>query len=156
MAPQDLGPRPRPAAVARILRTVSSAPGLHRRRSELPPGSGEGEADLVAWERDTLAVVEVKSRETANTARRSAPSARETRPHARVAREYAARSGTPWEQVRFDVVTVLLTKPPRSLCTAGFDTLPCAARIPGRTKLASSNHVCRPEGVMPARVSYGS
>jgi len=30
-----------------------------------------------------------------------------------VAREFASRTGTPWEQVRFDVVTVLLTTPPR-------------------------------------------
>src|SRR6202167_4167654 len=75
--------------------------------------SGAGEADLVAWERDTLAVVEVKSRDNREFGPPERAIGEEKRAHMlRVARDYAARSGTPWEQVRLDVVTVLLTRPP--------------------------------------------
>jgi len=75
--------------------------------------SGAGEADLVAWERDILAVVEVKSRESVEFGPPERAIGEQKRAHMlRVARDFAARSGTPWEQVRFDVVTVLLTQPP--------------------------------------------
>jgi putative endonuclease len=75
--------------------------------------SGAGEADLVAWEKDTLAVVEVKSRGSGEFGPPERAIGEEKRAHMlRVARDYAARSGTPWEQVRLDVVTVLLTRPP--------------------------------------------
>ena len=75
--------------------------------------SGAGEADLIAWEKDTLAVVEVKSRESGEFGPPERAIGEEKRAHMlRVARDYAARSGTPWEQVRLDVVTVLLTQPP--------------------------------------------
>ena len=72
------------------------------------------EADLIAWDRDTLVIVEVKSR----ASRRFRPPGarhrrRETRHLLRVAASYAARTDTPWERVRFDVVTVLLTNPPQ-------------------------------------------
>jgi putative endonuclease len=76
-------------------------------------GSGEGEADIVAWERDTLAIVEVKSRQDGEYGPPERAVGPEKRAHmARVAREFAARSSTPWEQVRFDVVTVVFTDPP--------------------------------------------
>jgi putative endonuclease len=75
--------------------------------------SGAGEADLVAWEKDTLAVVEVKSRENEDFGPPERAIGEEKRAHMlRVARDYAVRSGTPWERVRLDVVTVLLTRPP--------------------------------------------
>ena len=75
--------------------------------------SGAGEADLIAWEKSTLAVVEVKSRESGEFGPPERAIGEEKRAHMlRVARDYTARSGTPWEQVRFDVVTVLLTHPP--------------------------------------------
>jgi putative endonuclease len=57
--------------------------------------SGDAEADLIAWERETLVVVEVKSQHLL-----------------RVARQYARRSNVPLESVRFDLVTVVLTEPP--------------------------------------------
>jgi putative endonuclease len=76
-------------------------------------GSGEGEADIVAWERDILAIVEVKSRQHGEYGPPERAVGPEKRTHmARVAREFAARSGTPWDQVRFDVVTVVFTDPP--------------------------------------------
>jgi putative endonuclease len=75
--------------------------------------SGAGEADLVAWEKDTLAVVEVKSRQSGDFGPPERAIGEEKRAHMlRVARDYAARSGTPWEHVRLDVVTVLFTRPP--------------------------------------------
>jgi putative endonuclease len=75
--------------------------------------SGAGEADLIAWEKDTLAVVEVKSRESSEFGPPERAIGEEKRLHMlRVARDYTAKSGTPWEQVRFDIVTVLLTNPP--------------------------------------------
>ncbi|HEY1758997.1 MAG TPA: YraN family protein [Bryobacteraceae bacterium] len=75
--------------------------------------SGSGEADLIAWERSTLALVEVKSRESGEFGPPERAIGEEKRMHMqRVARDYAAKSGTPWEQVRLDVVTVLLTRPP--------------------------------------------
>lgn len=76
--------------------------------------SGDAEADIVAWEQDVLAIVEVKSRASGEYGPPERAVGPEKRAHmARVAREFAARSSTPWEQVRFDVVTVLLTEPPQ-------------------------------------------
>ena len=82
--------------------------------------SGDAEADIVAWDRDTLAIVEVKSRERGEygpperaMARRSA------RTWPASAREFAARSSTPWDRVRFDVVTVVFTDPPQLVLYRG-------------------------------------
>ena len=89
--------------------------------------SGSGEADLVAWEKDTLAVVEVKSRESGEFGPPERAIGEEKRAHMlRVARDYAARSGTPWEHVRLDVVTVLFTRPPSISLYRG--ALPGASR----------------------------
>ena len=75
--------------------------------------SGDGEADLLAWDRDTLVIVEVKSRESgAYGPPDQAMDPEKLRHMRRVAREYGGRSGTPAERIRFDIVTVLLTEPP--------------------------------------------
>lgn len=75
--------------------------------------SGEAEADLIAWEGDTLAIVEVKSRETAEYGPPERAISDEKRRHLlRVARAYARKIELPWERVRFDVVTVILRDPP--------------------------------------------
>jgi putative endonuclease len=75
--------------------------------------SGAGEADIIAWEKDTLAVVEVKSRESDEFGPPERAIGEEKRLHMlRVARDFAAKSGTSWDQVRFDIVTVLFTDPP--------------------------------------------
>ncbi len=75
--------------------------------------SGDAEADLIAREGGELVVIEVKTRETAEYG----PPERAVNPEKqrhliRVAREYARKTDTPWEQVRFDVVSVLLSDPP--------------------------------------------
>jgi len=76
--------------------------------------SGDAEADLVAWEGGDLVFVEVKSRETAEFGPPERAVGEEKRRHLlRVAREYTRKTQTPWEQVRFDVVTVILSKPPQ-------------------------------------------
>src|SRR5437899_12468212 len=76
--------------------------------------AGDAEADLIAWEGETLVLVEVKSRESGEYGPPERAIGEEKRAHLlRVAREYSRKTDTPWERVRFDVVTVVLTKPPR-------------------------------------------
>lgn len=75
--------------------------------------SGAGEIDLIAWDGETLAFVEVKSRGTDDYGapdRAIGPQKLQTL--LRAARDYARRSETPWDKVRFDVVCVLLRSPP--------------------------------------------
>ena len=70
--------------------------------------SGTFEIDLVAWERETLAIVEVKSRSTDEF---GAPDRNvdleKRRRIVRAARDYARRAEVPWSRIRFDIVTVL-------------------------------------------------
>jgi putative endonuclease len=74
--------------------------------------TGDGEADLIAWDGDALVIVEVKSRESgAYGAPERAIGEEKLRHMGRVAREYATKTATPWEHVRFDAVSVLLTDP---------------------------------------------
>jgi putative endonuclease len=75
--------------------------------------AGDGEADLIAWEGDALVIVEVKARESAAYGPPDRAIGEEKIRHMRrVAREYSAKTNTPWEQIRFDVVAILLTDPP--------------------------------------------
>jgi putative endonuclease len=75
--------------------------------------SGDGEADLIAWEGETLVFVEVKSRGTADFGPPERAIGEEKRTHLlRIAREYTRKTDTPWERVRFDVVTIVMTTPP--------------------------------------------
>jgi putative endonuclease len=75
--------------------------------------SGDAEADLIAWDGATLVVVEVKSRETADFGPPERAIGEEKRAHlVRIAREYTRKTSTPWERIRFDVVSVVFTKPP--------------------------------------------
>jgi putative endonuclease len=75
--------------------------------------SGDAEVDLIAWDGDKLVLVEVKSRETADFGPPERAIGEEKQAHLiRVARQYCRKSGTPWERVRFDVVTVLFANPP--------------------------------------------
>lgn len=76
--------------------------------------SGEGEADLIAWEGDTLVIVEVKTRRDEDFG----PPERAVGPDKlaqlrRVARSYARKTETPWERVRSDLVTVIMGTPPK-------------------------------------------
>jgi putative endonuclease len=75
--------------------------------------SGDGEADVIAWDGPTLVFVEVKSRESAaHGPPERAMNAEKLEHMARVARQYARKTGTPWEKIRFDLVSVLFTDPP--------------------------------------------
>ena len=75
--------------------------------------SGDAEADLIAWEGGNLVVVEVKSRESGDYGPpERAIGAEKHRHMLRVAREYARKTDTPFGLVRFDVVTVVMGKPP--------------------------------------------
>lgn len=75
--------------------------------------SGSGEVDLVAWDGDTLVMIEVKCRSNEEVSAPERNVDREKmRRMARAAREWARRASVPWERVRFDVVSVVLGEPP--------------------------------------------
>jgi putative endonuclease len=75
--------------------------------------TGEAEVDLIAWERDTLVFIEVKSRESGAYGPPDRAITPEKRRHMlRAAREYVRKREIPLDRVRFDVVTVLLTDLP--------------------------------------------
>lgn len=75
--------------------------------------SGDAEADLIAWDGETLVFVEVKSRESADFGPPERAIGEEKRAHLlRIAREYTRKTATPWDRIRFDVVGVVMTKPP--------------------------------------------
>ena len=76
--------------------------------------SGEAEADLIAWEGEELVIVEVKTRETEDFGPPERAIDPEKERHmARVARAFARKADVEWARVRCDVVTVVLTEPPR-------------------------------------------
>jgi putative endonuclease len=76
------------------------------------PG-GEAELDLIGWEGDTLAIVEVKSRASTDFGPpERAVDSEKLRRLQRAARLYARRAEVPMERVRFDLVTVVLSDPP--------------------------------------------
>jgi len=75
--------------------------------------SGDGQADVIAWDGDTLVFVEVKSRESADYGPPDRAIGPEKLNHTvRVARAYARKTDTPWDRIRFDVISVLLINPP--------------------------------------------
>ncbi|MBV9771055.1 MAG: YraN family protein [Bryobacterales bacterium] len=76
--------------------------------------SGGGEVDLVGWEGDTLVFVEVKSRKTEDYgAPDRAIGLQKQLSLMRAAREYAKHAEVPWGKVRFDVVNIVFTTPPK-------------------------------------------
>jgi putative endonuclease len=77
------------------------------------PRSGHGEIDIVAWDKDTLVFVEVKS---AMDDERGTPDRAIDR-HKRerlewAARDYLHKARVLWEQSRFDIVTVVGVEKP--------------------------------------------
>jgi putative endonuclease len=86
--------------------------------------AGDAEADLIAWEGADLVIVEVKARASEEFGPPERAIGDSKRSHLiRVAREYARKTDTPWEKVRFDVVTVVLTRPPKiELFRGAFNT----------------------------------
>jgi len=76
--------------------------------------SGSGEIDIVAWDGATLAFVEVKTRVTVeHGAPESAVDAGKQERLQLAARDYARRAGVAWERTRFDILSVVLERPPR-------------------------------------------
>jgi putative endonuclease len=77
------------------------------------PRAGGGEIDLVAWQRETLVFVEVKTRASAEYGAPDRAVDREKEGYLRHAgRDYARRAGIDWSRVRFDIVSVVLGNPP--------------------------------------------
>jgi putative endonuclease len=78
------------------------------------PRSGHGEIDIVAWDRGTLVFVEVKS---ALTDERGTPdrvvNSYKRESLERAARAYCSQARVEWEDVRFDIVTILGATDPR-------------------------------------------
>jgi putative endonuclease len=77
------------------------------------PRSGVGEIDLIAWDRETLVIVEVKTRrsdEFGLPERNVTPEKEQSL--VRAARDYARRAGVDWEKVRFDLISIVLREPP--------------------------------------------
>lgn len=75
--------------------------------------SGGGELDLIGWENGTLVFVEVKSRQSDEYGSPERAIGREKEINLfRAAREYARHAEVPWENVRFDVVSIVFSTPP--------------------------------------------
>jgi putative endonuclease len=75
---------------------------------------GSGELDIVAWDGETLVVVEVKTRATTEFGLPEEAVDAEKRSHlARTAARYAREADVPFDRVRFDIVSVLLESRPR-------------------------------------------
>ena len=84
--------------------------------------SGDAEADLIAREGEDLVIVEVKTRATDEFGPPEQAVNPEKRRHLmRVALEYARKTNTPWEHMRFDIVSIVLREPPEiTLLKAAF------------------------------------
>jgi putative endonuclease len=81
------------------------------RNYRLPQG---GEIDLIAWDGDACVFVEVKTRGTDDFGEPDAAIDREKRASlARSAAAYVRRAGIEWSRVRFDSVSVVMSRPPR-------------------------------------------
>ena len=77
------------------------------------PSGGETEVDMVARDGEIVVFIEVKSRSTADFgAPDRAIDGDKQKNIVRAARAYATRAGLEWNQVRFDIISIVFTKPP--------------------------------------------
>ncbi len=77
------------------------------------PSSGDSEVDIVARHGDITVFIEVKSRTSAEFGSPDRAIDHEKQKHiVRAARAYATRAGLEWNQVRFDTISIVFTKPP--------------------------------------------
>lgn len=75
--------------------------------------SGSGEVDLIGWDGEALAFIEVKARATEDYGSPDSAVDAEKQHHILIAaRDYLRRTDIEWELARFDVVSVVLTTPP--------------------------------------------
>ena len=82
-------------------------------RNYRPPFGG-ADLDLVGWDGTNLAIVEVKSRSSGDVEPpERAVDADKERLLERSARDYARRASLDWNCVRFDIVSVVFSQPPR-------------------------------------------
>jgi putative endonuclease len=82
-------------------------------RNYRPPFGG-ADLDLVGWDGASLAIIEVKSRSSPDVEPpERAVDAEKERLLERSARDYARRAGLDWSCVRFDIVSVVFSRPPR-------------------------------------------
>lgn len=76
--------------------------------------TGAGEIDLVGWENDRLVFIEVKARHSGEYGDPDRAIGFEKKQSLlRAARDYARHAEAAWENVRFDVVNVILGTPPQ-------------------------------------------
>ncbi len=77
------------------------------------PSGGDSEVDMVARHGDIIVFIEVKSRASAEFGSPERAIDHEKQKHiVRAARAYATRAGLEWNQVRFDTISIVFSKPP--------------------------------------------
>jgi putative endonuclease len=77
------------------------------------PPAGGGEIDIVAWHRSKLVFVEVKTRSSGEfgAPERAVDQVKQA-VLTRTGRDYARRAEVEWQNVRFDIVSIVLGQPP--------------------------------------------
>ncbi|MBL8175082.1 MAG: YraN family protein [Bryobacterales bacterium] len=75
--------------------------------------SGSGEVDLIGWDGESIAFIEVKTRATEDYGAPERAVDPEKQRHILIAaRDYLRRTDIDWDLARFDIVSVVLTSPP--------------------------------------------